>query len=412
MEACEIMCSRCGRAVRPEERVNTCPACDGRLDISYSFPSLAEKVTRQALSIRRPGVWKYRELLPVGPESLPITLGEGGTGLHRARHLGGLLGLDQLYLKNESTNPTGSFKDRAATVAITKAQDFGAARVAIASTGSAGASAAAFAAAAGLECFVFVPKDTPNSRLLPPILYGATVFRVEGTNNDAIKLITRLQRQHGWYNVTTASLVNPFQAEGVKTIAYEIVEDLGWQVPDWVIVPVGGGGLLGASWKGFMEFRALGLIDRLPHMVGVQPLGCAPLVRAFEEGRQPNDILPWEQPSTIATTKDDVFPLDGDFALVAIRDSGGVAEKVSDEEMVRFTKLIAKTEGLFVEPTAAEPVAAVQRLVAKGIINPQDTVVAVLTGNGLRDTASVQFDFSTLPVVASVGDVALTSRRG
>lgn len=399
MQDYQIHCSQCGRVLRPDEKVNTCPVCNGRLDITYPFPALAKVMTRKTLGSRRPGVWKYRELLPLNPESLPVTLGEGGTGLHKADRLGRLLGLSRLYLKNEGCNPTGTFKDRAATVAVTKASEFGFRRLAIASTGNAAASAAAYAAAANLECRAFVPDITPDGRLAQSLLYGAKVYRVKGSNNDAIRFLSSVQRKYGWYNVTTAALLNPYQAEGVKTIAYEIVEDLGWQVPDWVVIPVGGGGILGACWKGFLEFRALGLIEHLPRMVGVQPTGCAPLVRAFEEGRQPNDIPVWEHPSTLAVTEGDVLPLDGDFALVAIRDSGGVAEKVTDEEMVSATKTLGRTEGIFVEPTAGETVAAIQKLMNKGIINPEETVVAVLTGTGLKDLASLQLDYSSVPVL-------------
>lgn len=395
-----VRCARCGHPVAEKGDTTSCPKCGGRLEIAYD--PTARTLTRADLTrSSKSGVWKHSNLLPV--ESCDgefPTLGEGNTGIHQCRRLAEQIGVAALYAKNEGLNPTGTFKDRAAVVALAKAREFGTRRVAIGSGGNAAASAAAYAALYGLPCFVFLPDTTPRERVAQSLMYGAAVIRVKGTINDAISLIDHTRQEFLWYNVTTASRLNPYQAEGVKTIAYELVQDLDWEVPDWLVTPVGGGGLLSSCWRGFLELKQLGLIDKLPHLVGVQPAGCAPLVKAYQEGRRAEDIAVWPNPPrSIAVTIADVFPLDGDLALNAIRESNGTAEAVTDEEIIAAAKLLGRTEGIFAEPAGAAPLAGIIRLKKKGVIKAQDKVAFVVTGNGLKDLATAAGAFADPPLV-------------
>lgn len=395
-----LKCFVCGKKYDPQERsLYECEKCGGSVKIIYNYEKVASTINIKTLEKRKGGLWKYKELLPVSDNSKTVTLGEGGTELHQCKRLARIIGVKRLYAKDETRNPTGTFKDRAATVGVSKALELGAKAIVIASDGNAGPATAAYAAKAGLRCCVFMPVITPIERIIQAQVYGAEVILVEGTVNDCIDVATEVGKHYAWHQLTTAIPLNPYQGEGSKTIAYEICEDLGWRVPDWVIVPVGGGGLLSANWKGFQEFFNLGLINKLPRIAGIQAEGCAPLVKAYEESRKPDEIENWGKPETLAITIGVPFPLDGATALTAIRKSKGAAVRVSDKEILRAERLLAENEGIFAEPAGAASLAGLMRLLEKGIIGKDEIIVFEVTGTGLKDLNSAIKTYEKPPCI-------------
>ncbi|MCL6558250.1 MAG: threonine synthase [Firmicutes bacterium] len=380
-----IVCEKCGKNYGSNmNSIYNCATCSSALTIIYDYDTFRKKFTKNKFKKCLPGIWKYWELLPIKSPTIVVSLHEGGTRLHECNHLSSILRVSRLYVKDETGNPTGSYKDRPASVAVSKAVEFGAQILAIASDGNAGPSVAAYAAKAGLPCYVFMPTSTPNERLTQVWLYGATLVTIDGSVNECIDLVEKGRQKFGWHHMSTARAVNPYQREGSKTIAYEVCEQLDWNAPDWVAVPVGGGGLLSAIWQGFNELKALGLIERVPRMLGVQAAGCAPLVRAFNTASRPDAIERWKTPSTIATTIAVPFPLDGDLALKAIYDSNGAAVAVADSEILDMTRRLAAYEGICAEPTGAVSIAGIRSVIAAGIIRPDETVVCIVTGTGLK----------------------------
>lgn len=388
-----LVCAKCGTAYGTDEKVTMCRnADDGRLDIFYNYEEAKETFARETIQARPRGVWRYLELLPLEKARNVVSLGEGGTPLLECGRLGRELGLRGLYVKDETRNPTASFKDRAMTVGVSRAVEFGADTVVTASTGNAAASLSAFSAKAGLKCYAFVHENAPSGKLAQLACTGARVVRVrdlETAEDPVVKMLKLATEKYGWYPCPSFGPFNPYQFEGAKTIAYEIVEQLEWSSPDWVVIPIGGGGLLGANWKGFVESEALGLVTEKPRIVGVQPDGCAPVVRAFKSGQDPLNIEPWVNPKTAAGGLKDPIPWDGDAALKSIRDSGGVAEDVSDEEIFEAQKLLARKEGIFAEPSGVASLAGTIKLTNAGVIKRDERVVVEVTGSGLKDPATV-----------------------
>jgi len=385
-----LKCFACGEKYNDLQKLMLrCEKCGGSLKIIYDYDKITQEINKEILKSRKPGVWKYKELLPLRDTSKIVSLGEGGTKLHKCERLANVLDIGELYAKDETRNPTGTFKDRPATVGISKALEFGIKTVAIASDGNAGPATAAYAAKAGLTCYVFMPIITPTERILQAEMFGGKVISVEGTISDCIDLLTEAQEQYGWYQLTTAIPVSPYQAEGPKTIAYEICEDLKWNIPDWVVIPVGGGGLLTANWKGFKEFFKLGFIKKLPKIAAVQAEGCAPLVKAYNKG-EIEEIKNWGMPESVAISIGVPFPLDGISALKAVKESEGTAMAVSDEEILKAEKLLAKTEGIFAEPAGIASLAGVRRLLQERVIKKGESVVFEVTGTGLKDFKSAK----------------------
>jgi threonine synthase len=335
-----------------------------------------------------PGLWAWFDWLPIGDRQAIVSLDEGNTPLLTAPRLGASMGVETLLLKDETRNPTGSFKDRMLAVGITRAVELGAPIVAVQSSGNVGAAAAAYAARAGLEAKIFVPRTAPPEKILQAQMYGADVFRIDHDSpTDIFELLQWACGEFGWHLVSTAAIYNPFTLEGAKTIAYEIAEALAFDVPDWMIVPVGGGGNIGSVWRGFLDLQALGLVSRLPRLVGVQAEGCAPFVDAIRLQLSAEDALTrrWPRIDTVAGAIADDVVFDAHVALPAVRDSGGTAVAMPDSETLAMESALARTEGLFVEPAAATTLAALQRLVRDGVVGRADRVLCLMSGTGLKD---------------------------
>jgi threonine synthase len=358
-----------------------CPACHLPLLARYDLGA-ARAWTRESLAGRPADMWRYRELMPLLPGDDPVALGEGFTPLVHARRLGSSMGLTNLFIKDESLNPTNSFKARGLSAAITRAKALGATTVFVPTAGNAGNAAAAYAAAAGMRCEVFIPKDAKRPFIDECRLYGANVTLVDGLITDAGRIATELGAKHQWYNVAT--LREPYRIEGKKTMGFELAEQLGWRLPDWIVYPTGGGtGLIG-MWKAFDEMEAIGWLvpGPRPRMVSVQPTGCAPIVRAFEQGL--DTAPPWENAHTCADGLR-VPRAIGDFLMLrSLRESRGTAVAVDDAEMVADMRVVGSSEGVSASPECGAAVAALRRLVAAGQVRPHDTVVVFNTGGALK----------------------------
>jgi threonine synthase len=383
-----LRCTKCGKLYSPEDRVFTCKEDEGRLDVEYDYDSMATKISRGMFEQRRGGLWKYRELLPIENEENIVTLGEVQAPLIRCRNLGKILGMRNLYLKDETKNPTASFKDRPMTVGVSKAVELGFDTTASASSGNAAAALAAYSAKAGLACYTFVPEKASPGKIAQLNMFGANVVRLKGLESGVDPTVTMLRlvcERFGWYPCPSFALFNPYQAEGPKTMSYEIAEQLGWETPNWVLAGVGSGALLAGNWKGYGELKRFGFVRGHPRMVAVQSTGCAPVVRAFDEKMDSHKIVPWEHPDSIATGLMDPLPWDGDAALGALDDSSGTAVKVTNDEILDAQRSLAKTEGVFGEPSGVAVLAGLTRLRNQGTIAADDCVVLEITGSGLKD---------------------------
>jgi threonine synthase len=375
---CSIPCD--APRLDPRQRHHLC-RCGAPLFARYDLER-ARAWKRDSLIGRPPDMWRYRELMPLFDGEHPITLGEGFTPLVHARRLGRHVGLERLYVKDESLNPTTSFKARGQSAAITRAKFLGADTIALPTAGNAGNAAAAYAAAAGLACEVFMPKDAKRPFVDECRLYGANVTLVDGLITEAGRMAAQVGGPLGWYDVST--LKEPYRIEGKKTMAFELAEQLEWRWPDWIIYPTGGGTGMVGMWKAFDELEQIGWMPRLrrPRMVSVQADGCAPIVRAFAEGTA--DARPWEEASTIADGLR-VPRAIGDFLILrAIRESGGTAVAVSDHAMVDGMLAIGRLEGISAAPESGAALAALGRLLADGTIARDESVVLFNTGGGLK----------------------------
>ncbi|MCX7806738.1 MAG: threonine synthase [Planctomycetota bacterium] len=385
MRVAALRCFFCS-AEYPPGLLYFCERCGGTLEArgKWDAAALKDAVAGANRCGDRRGAWRYREMLPVSDRADPVTMGEGGTPLLRAGRLAETLGHDRVYLKNETVNPTLSFKDRPMSVAATKAVGSGLAGIVAASTGNTGVSAAAYAAKAGLPCSIYVPAGTPSEKTRLIEIYGAKIERVAGNFSDAWRRALEDARREGLFNVTSTYL-NPYACEGDKTVAYEIFADLG-EVPDWVAIPVGAGPLLWYCLKGFRELVEAGIADRLPRMAAVQAEGCAPIAKAWEAGA--DEVEPWGEPATAAGGIADPlagYPRDGTRTLRAVRESGGVALRIPERDIPEYVALLARTEAVCAEPASAIAVAAARKLRESGRLRPGETFVAVITGHGVKD---------------------------
>jgi len=375
-------CINCGRIYPIDEIVYFCKDCGDLLEVKYSHSELEKAAINNRWQTVPLSVWRYRDFMPISDPSKIVSLNEGGTGLHLCKNLGEKLGLKQLYVKNEGENPTGSFKDRGMTVGVTKALELGVKAVICASTGNTSASLAAYAAKAGLQCAVLIPSGKiAYGKLSQAMIYGAKVLQVRGNFDQALDIVLRLSEKHG--GIYLLNSINPFRIEGQKSLGYEICNQLGQEAPDRIIVPVGNAGNISAIWKGFKEFHAIRLVKDLPMMTGIQAAGSAPIVQAFKT--RSDTIIPVDEPETIATAIRIGAPVSWKKALTAIRESHGIAEKVTDAEILEAQKTLARTEGLFVEPASASSIAGLIKLIDNEAISKDECVVCITTGHGLKD---------------------------
>ena len=373
-------CTRCGREYEALPGITTCD-CGGILDIQYNYAYIRSVFSRESLADCTDwSMWRYRPFLPVEPDSPAPPLRVGWSPLYRADRLAKELGLRTLYLKDDGLNPTASLKDRASAMAVVKAREAGARTIACSSTGNAASSLAGNAAAAGFETYIFVPSRAPRGKVAQLMIFGAHVISVDGSYEDTFELSRAAIDRWGWYNRNAA--INPYLSEGKKTVTLEIMEQLHWRVPDYIALSVGDGCTIAGAWKGLKDLYEAGFIDRLPRLISVQAEGCCPINRALQTGE------PWQsmEENTLADSIAVGVPRNADKALAAVRESNGVAVNVSDGEILEAMRLIGRTQGVFGEPAGVTGTAGVKKALELGLIDPESTVVSIVTGNGLKDT--------------------------
>ncbi len=369
-----MKCISCNEEYAIDEIIYTCKKCGSTLEVVCR-----PEVSKDIFNCRKSTMWKYKEFMPVD-ESKIVSLEEGGTPFCKCQKLGDKLGIE-LYVKVEGSNPTGSFKDRGMSVGITKAVELGVKTVGCASTGNTSASLAAYAARAGKRCIVLLPSGkVALGKLAQAMFHGAEVLSVNGNFDEALETITALALEGQLYLLNS---VNPFRLEGQKSIGFEVVDDLGWKSPDRIILPVGNAGNISAIWKGVTEFHEAGFIDDLPMMTGIQAVGAAPIANAVRKGK--NSIEPVTNPETIATAIRIGAPVSAQKALRAIYESNGMAETVTDDQILDAQKLLARTEGIGVEPASAASIAGLIKLVENGEVDKGEQVVCIVTGHLLKD---------------------------
>ncbi len=378
-----LKCVKCGKVCDETVSYSNCPKCGGPLEAEYDWEYIRSRLNAHNLRFTPVSAAKYLKFYPILDLNKLVTLNEGGTQLRKSKKIASGLGLENLYFKDETSNPTGGFKDRGSLVEITKALEMGAKAVVVASTGNMAASVAAYAAKAGMPVYIVVPEGTPIGKLAQTLSYGARVMQVRATYSECARLAEQIAKKYGFY--LAGDYV--FRGEGQKSQGYEIVEQLSWKSPDYLVVPVGCGTNLSAVYKGIREFRDLGFIDKVPKVIGVQAKGANTLVRAFR--KKTKKIVPIAKPDTVASAVAVGYPNDGLKVLNILEETGGRMAEVSDDEILRAEKKLASEESIFVEPSAAMSIAAVEQLARKKLFKKDDVIVCVLTGNGLKDPVSL-----------------------
>ncbi len=380
-----LKCKECGHRV-PVAPVHVCEQCFGPYEVEYDYAAMKGKVTRASIEAGPKSLWRYRDLLPC--EGEPVTgLHSGLTPLRKAKRLAAELGCSQLYIKDDSCNyPTYSYKERVVSVAITKAVEFGFDTVGCASTGNLANSTAAHAAAAGIRCFVMIPHDLEQGKVLGSLIFGPTMVRIRGTYDDVNRLCTEIADKYGWAIVNVN--LRPYYTEGAKTYGFEIAEQLGWKLPQHTIVPTAGGTILPKIYKGYQELIKLGLVDDTPAKIySAQAAGCNPVVTAIQKG---SDIIEPQKPNTIAKSIAIGNPADGYYAAQVVKDSGGWGESATDQEIVDAIRLLGRTEGIWTEPAGGTTLAVAIKLIQSGRIPKDESIVVSITGNGLKTQEAVQ----------------------
>jgi threonine synthase len=381
MNVTHLECAACGLRHEAQRLHNLCTNCGKPLLVRYDLDRAAATLTKESLRDRGSDLWRYREVLPVEHDENIVSLGEGWTPLVRASRLGKQLGLDNLFIKDESQNPTQSFKARGMTAAVSMAKELGARKLAVPSAGNAAGALAAYAARAGLKAFIFMPRDTPRANIIECEQTGAQVTLMDGLITDCGAEVGRRREAEGWFDVST--LKEPYRIEGKKTLGYEVAEQLDWQLPDVIIYPTGGGtGLIG-MWKAFDEMEQMGWIgSKRPRMVTVQAEGCAPIVKAFADGKQFADEFPNAHTTASGLRVPKAI---GDFMILdALRSSGGTAIAVTDDELIAATREIGAAEGIFCAPEGAACLPALRKLMASGAVKIDESVVLFNTGSGVK----------------------------
>ena len=392
-----LRCRECGRTY-PAEALHVCDFCFGPLEVAYDYAQIARNVTHASIASGPATIWRYHDLLPV-EHTTPVDLGAGYTPLVRADRLAAELGLGELYLKDDTRNPTGSFKDRVVSVALTKARELGFKVAACASTGNLANSVAAHAARAGMESYVFIPNDLERVKIATTAVFGGHLIAVTGTYDDVNRLCAELASEHlDWAFVNVN--VRPYYSEGSKTLAFEVAEQLGWRAPDHVVVPIASGSQLTKIAKGFHELGLVGLIpdgDSV-RVSGAQADGCSPVATAFRTGA--DQVRP-VRPHTIAKSLAIGNPADGWYALETVRRSKGAIESVSDAEIIEGIMLLARTEGIFAETAGGVTIATLRKLAAQGVVRSDERVVAYVTGNGLKTVEALGDDVGPSATIAA-----------
>ncbi len=373
-----LKCSVCGKIFDHRQVQRFCQDCNEPLIAIYDLDGMRKNVNKDSFKSRVSSMWRYFEFLPVIDERNIVSLGEGWTPLLKLEKFGDMLGIKNLFLKDESFNPTLSFKARGLSCAVSKAVELGIDKLALPTAGNAGSALSAYCAKAGIKCFVSAPKDTPSLILKECEFYGAEIELVDGLISDAVKIV---QSRNDFFDIST--MKEPYRLQGKKTLGFEIIEQLGWVVPDWIIYPTGGGtGLIGI-WLAVSELIEVGLIDgKFPKMVAVQSSGCAPVVRAYKEGKE--QVEYWQGAKTIAYGLRVPKPFAGRLILEVIRKSGGLAIEVEDEDIVKMMRKIAEVEGIMLCPEGSATVVALERLVFGGVIKGDDVVVIFNTASGVK----------------------------
>jgi threonine synthase len=378
-----LRCLVCGKSV-DYGNVFTCPDCgvEGILDVQYDYDLIPNP--QSSITNRQFNQWRYRELLPVSPDIPFPPLHVGWTPVYHVPRLAQAIGILKLFLKDEGRNPTNSFKDRASSIGVMKAREFGYTTIACASTGNAASSLAGMSAATGLKSFIFIPQHVPEPKVTQLLIFGATVIRVQGTYEQAFDLCREACAKFGWYNRNSG--INPFLVEGKKTAGLEIAEQFGSALPDWIVVSVGDGCTVSGIGKGLQEMKRLGFIHRLPRILGVQAEGAKPIMDAFFSGK---DLVP-SSTDTIADSIAVGTPRNWRRAIRQIKESNGTMIAVTDDEILEAMRLTSRLGGVFGEPAGVAGVAGLKKAIDKGIVKPDESAVAVITGNGLKDIASAR----------------------
>lgn len=382
-----LVCSKCGAKVS-EEVMYHCPHCgtEGTLDVIFDMDVVKKELTRESLrDDKNPNIWRYLPILPLEGLSGAAPLQIGSTPLYKSKRLEELLNIKNVYVKDEGRSPTASFKDRASAVGVAKAIELKKNVICAASTGNAASSVSGFAACMGIENYIFVPKAIPEGKLAQLLVFGSKVILVDGDYDTAFDFCLKAVDHFGWYNRSCA--INPYLVDGKKTAAFEICEQLNWNVPDKVVMSVGDGCSIGGVWKGFKEFYELGLIDKLPVMVSVQADGSNPVNRTFRRNSRDFDYVP---PVTIADSISVGIPRNGYKALNALKESNGITVDVSDEEILQAMTVLARHTGVFGEPAGVTAFAGLMKLAEQGAIGKDETVAFVVSGSGLKDVKSAQ----------------------
>ena len=375
-------CVKCGKEYEATPNLTNCE-CGGILDIIYDYDYIKTVLTKEDLAKRDDrSMWRYRELLPIEDTTTNTPLRVGWSPLYEADRLAEELGIGKLYVKDDGQNPTASLKDRASAMAVAKAKEAGAKVIACSSTGNAASSLAGNAAAAGLKTYIFVPSRAPKGKVAQLMTFGATVVSVQGSYEDTFELSKAAIDKWGWYNRNAA--INPYLSEGKKTVGLEIAEQLGWKMPDYIAISVGDGCTIAGLWKGLKDLYAIGFIDKLPRLISAQAEGCCPLNRAIANNEE---WYPMEE-NTLADSIAVGVPRNATKALDAIKESNGIVVNVSDAEIMAAQKLLGRTCGVFGEPAGVTGTAGIKKLCEQGILGKNDTIVSVVTGNGLKDVAN------------------------
>ena len=389
-----LICKEC-RKIYPKEALHVCEFCFGPLEVDYDYEGIKKVVSRKSIENSPPNIWRYKDLLPLD-EDPRVGLHCGFTPLVKAKNLGKALGINKLYLKNDSVNhPTFSFKDRVVAIAVSKAIEFGMDTVGCASTGNLANSVAAHAAEAGLKSYIFIPYDLEPGKIMATLIYGAKVIGVHGAYDDVNRLCSEIGMTFKWAFVNIN--IRPYYGDGSKTFGYEIAEQLGWQTPDNIVVPVAGSSLITKIWKSFNEFKDLGLIDKVKTKVfAAQAAGCAPVTTAIKNG---TDVIKPVKPNTIAKSIAIGNPADGYYGVKTAKESGGWGEDVTDDEIVEGMKLLAETEGIFSETAGGVVVSVAEKLIKQGRIKKDELTVLSITGNGLKTREAVENSIGKISMI-------------